>query len=886
MDGDTLPCDNSGHLNGPASDPEMPVHAHGVHAELEGSDSAMPRFSRRSTLLHALFVFGSWIASADVQGESCTAWTRLTDHPGFRSGTAMAYDSDRQIVVLFGGTGGSPTSGRETWEWNGETWNLRSVIGPSQRSGHAMAYDKARHVVVLFGPNSETWEWDGHTWAWRSNTGPEPWNTNGHSYAMAYDSARGITVHFGGPNGSTWEWDGADWVLQPASGPSPRVGHAMAYDEVRNRTILFGGAGGNLMGDTWEWNGSFWSQVSPSGATPRWNHAMAFDPSRNVAVLYGGQGQFSVLSDTWEWDGSTWTQRLGSAAGQRSMHAMAFDGMRNGVLLFGARESTPPETWEWDGLVGSWNPVVPCPRVGLGIVFDEARAVTVMMGGADGSGYRQDIWELEDSVWMLRSPLAMSPPRSDFATTFDGVRATTLLFGGLKYIAGSNFYSSDTLGWDGSTLSMLATAGPAPRSESAMAFDRHRGVAVLFGGHDDGGTFADTWEWSGIEWMLRSTSGPPPRYGHGMAYDSGRDVTVMFGGSYDGFLGDTWEWNGVAWTHRDVSGPPSRSHAVMAFDEDRGVVVLFGGYTVNVPPITATNTWEWNGESWTELAITSPEPRGGSAMAYDSVRNRLVLFGGTGGGFALGDTWEYAPVVSPVPSQPVADEYASCPGSCYAPTNRYLTFAPPLVPAGATGVALRVTFTAMPSSGQCPHVPDFSAFTGTEMWVGPEVLQGGTAPTGVFELQPTPLFRDWSTVTGGVLHVSDCNILPCSTYTIEAVADTACDLSEPSVYSTPLTLDTTRVWGDIIGPLDSGTGAHRPPDGLVNFMDISSMVDRFADRPNAPPGTWCDVYANRPSQGVSGNINFLDISTVVEAFKGRDYPFAGPAAPNACSGVP
>src|SRR5688572_27189124 len=55
-------------------------------------------------------------------------------------------------------------------------------------------------------------------------------------HAMSYDSARGVTVLFGGSalantdnsfsrsNAETWEWDGSAWTQFPVSGPSPRFG--------------------------------------------------------------------------------------------------------------------------------------------------------------------------------------------------------------------------------------------------------------------------------------------------------------------------------------------------------------------------------------------------------------------------------------------------------------------------------------------------------------------------------------------------------------------------------------------------------------------------------------------------------------------------------------
>jgi hypothetical protein len=53
-----------------------------------------------------------------------------------------------------------------------------------------------------------------------------------------------------------------------------------------------------------------------------------------------------------------------------------------------------------------------------------------------------------------------------------------------------------------------------------------------------------------------------------------------------------------------------------------------------------------------------------------------------------------------------------------------------------------------------------------------------------------------------------------------------------------------------------------------------------------PPGTWCDLYGNQPTQGVKLGVDALDIVVVVDAFKGRGYPFPGPSAPGLCPWTP
>ena len=100
-------------------------------------------------------------------------------------------------------------------------WTQKQGIGPQPRFGHAMAYDSSRHRVVLFGGDSlrsglfnDTWEWDGENWTQMADTGPAPRS----KHSMAYDTVRRRVIIFGGATGAapvrgdTWEWDGEDWT--------------------------------------------------------------------------------------------------------------------------------------------------------------------------------------------------------------------------------------------------------------------------------------------------------------------------------------------------------------------------------------------------------------------------------------------------------------------------------------------------------------------------------------------------------------------------------------------------------------------------------------------------------------------------------------------------
>jgi hypothetical protein len=262
-----------------------------VSAQNPRLQSEAPRYNKRASMIGGCCDQKTWAQKS-------------TSGPSPRT-TALAYDQARQKTVLFGGytqTGGGMDN--QTWLWNGSTWTLTSpAMKPTARRSHNLAYDSQQQVTVLFGGQditnnlkADTWEWNGTNWTPRAVTGAIPMARQNH--AMAYDSVRGVTVLFGGEKttgylSDTWEWNSSagTWTLKSsAGGPNPRSYASMAYDPVRNVTVLFGG--GNNSGqqsDTWEWNGTNWSQKFPGSSPPaRAGHGMAYDGSCGV-VMFGGR---------------------------------------------------------------------------------------------------------------------------------------------------------------------------------------------------------------------------------------------------------------------------------------------------------------------------------------------------------------------------------------------------------------------------------------------------------------------------------------------------------------------------------------------------------------------------------------------------------------------
>jgi hypothetical protein len=200
------------------------------------------------------------------------SWSLLSrSGPAPRAEAAMIYDQRRRRLVLFGGyrtVRGVTTRYGDTWEWDGHVWTPIADTGPSPRNNAAMAYDPNRHVAVLFGgsdgaASGETWEWDGRRWV-RSPATTDP----RYNAVMWYDPATRRMLRFGGwSNGQrwddTWAYDGTQWSRLDVKGPSARNHSAVAYDPKRRRLVMFGGHDGeHVFGDVWEWSGSDWVEAA------------------------------------------------------------------------------------------------------------------------------------------------------------------------------------------------------------------------------------------------------------------------------------------------------------------------------------------------------------------------------------------------------------------------------------------------------------------------------------------------------------------------------------------------------------------------------------------------------------------------------------------------
>ena len=350
-------------------------------------------------------------AHSSVDGD----WTEAAPpiSPSGRGYTAMAYDRESDVVILFGGyegIGGWSTEA-DTWAYNADsdTWtNMVPSSAPPGLGGHAMTYDSKNDKVILFaGANSgnmdtdppETWAYDhnSNTWINRAPTiSPPP--RSGHK--LVYDSQSELVILFGGQlfgdivsytRQDTWTYDYETniWTnVTTAESPLRRRFFNMVYDEHADRTILFSGFGTDLesppsfsqfnlaqersgfIGDTWTFDldSNTWTNVTPEiSPAARGYSSMVYDSKANRTILFGGYNEVTstLYRDTWafNFESKTWiNMNSQNSPNVRVRHSMVFNSKSNRTILFGGAENGfdfSDGTWIYEDMHDDTITVVP-----------------------------------------------------------------------------------------------------------------------------------------------------------------------------------------------------------------------------------------------------------------------------------------------------------------------------------------------------------------------------------------------------------------------------------------------------------------------------------------------------------------------------------------------
>ena len=282
-------------------------------------------------------------------------WTKLsTEGKPYSCVTgSLVYDTESDVIITYGGIRKDHVGSNQTWifDYNVNKWiNSKPLTCPDYRHGNKLAYDSESDVVVLFGGRShedfnpygitidynDTWAYDYNANIWVNST--PALNPAGRiAHAMTYDSESDKVIVFGGADFSaqlftsgdkpylaeTWAYDynTNTWEnLTTSEGPDSRIESSMVYDSESDKCILYGGwhhmFEGKYGDETWayDYNTNTWEQMDLEGNGPwRFGPKMSYDSESDRIVMFGGSLEssvFDVTDETWSYDYDTDTWEL------------------------------------------------------------------------------------------------------------------------------------------------------------------------------------------------------------------------------------------------------------------------------------------------------------------------------------------------------------------------------------------------------------------------------------------------------------------------------------------------------------------------------------------------------------------------------------------------
>lgn len=460
--------------------------------------------------------------------------------------------------------------------------------------------------------------------------------------ALAYDSARGQTVLFGGAqvttynstdwllaHADTWTHGATGWQqLRPAASPAPRARHAMAYDAARQRTVLFGGLAeapgthsGAFVDETWEFDGTTWllrptAHHPPAASYPQ----MAYDAARARIVLYA-----AAPNDTWEYDGVDWLLANPSVRPPTSIYGpVAYAAARQRVVLCGL-DYQPPNTsfrtWEYDGTTWAQTVTAHTPLASLAAGFSIAGDASgqVLMQAIDAQN-QHSTWRYDGIDWQ---PVTTTRQPSEWFAgllVFESSRSRHVFYNG------KSTWEFDGTDWAPTDVRLLPEARSVPRPLA----DPARGRILLFGGYISGfGATSELLALGPQGWRpVPASNLPPPRLEPVVAFDTRRDRVVLQGGyGSTASTTDTWEFDGTTWTRIVTTTTPWPELTAMTYDPVRSHCVAYGSLVTT--STSFSNTWFFDGVDWRAATPPhSPPPRIRPVLAYDATHDVVAMYGG------------------------------------------------------------------------------------------------------------------------------------------------------------------------------------------------------------------------------------------------------------------
>ncbi|MBA7547482.1 N-acetylneuraminate epimerase [subsurface metagenome] len=297
--------------------------------------------------------FQGWVFDTWAYDYNTNEWTKLiTDNSPYGSNARIAYDSESDKIISFGGSHADHVVSNQTWiyDYTENTWTQVTPSNvPRIRESSKMVYDSESDVVIMLGGSlsedsnldgfklrfNDTWAYDYNANTW-TNITSATYPLNYQFDCIAYDSESDLVIVFGGStesdpyldptggryHGETWSFDynTNTWDnITPSVSPVPRFGANMVYDSEHDLMILVGGYTHLLRTEidheTWsfDYNTLSWTELNLDGGLEIRAHSMAYDSESEKIVIFGGNtgdDPFNFFDDTWvgDLDFNNWTK--------------------------------------------------------------------------------------------------------------------------------------------------------------------------------------------------------------------------------------------------------------------------------------------------------------------------------------------------------------------------------------------------------------------------------------------------------------------------------------------------------------------------------------------------------------------------------------------------
>lgn len=392
-----------------------------------------------------MLLFGGSSEDGGVLGDTWAytptdGWAEVTPPgagPSPRLEAAMAWDGQREQLVLAGGRAGSRFT-TDTWTWNGARW---APLGPGlARAGLSLSWDDARAELLLAGGYDSA---DGGTTVKRwpndvlvlqpngsfSAEAPEdagpPTDSSlpflgpgvtGFSLSECFDpqAARGFTYLSQVSGSSCDETDCYAFLERRSSlytrapglpvlegvGPGSRDRAALAVRPAGELMLVGGETAGGLTPEAWERLADGGWGAAPAFPSPLAAALLTPDLARGALVLHGGETDAGALRDTWAFDGQRWSLLSSTGPSLQGGESLSYLPAEGAVVLA-----------QGDRLLalrnGSWQTTATLPLPASGkrsLGYDLSAGASLLLADAPDGGFRPLLFASRDAGWQ-RLPL-------------------------------------------------------------------------------------------------------------------------------------------------------------------------------------------------------------------------------------------------------------------------------------------------------------------------------------------------------------------------------------------------------------------------------------------------------------------------------------------------